>query len=142
MAVMACAEIDAAEAPPLKISASRTDDKLFKQTFVNFFCTFDEKKFIFRPTTPTLIAKPQPKSTSLLDLSTGPSTSISATPSIEELGLGHLSAAEQEQILSVMRQAEMQGASMVPLTAMSPQRSNSQGIPFSASKLFFFRYII
>uniref|UniRef100_A0AC34PZ65 Uncharacterized protein n=1 Tax=Panagrolaimus sp. JU765 TaxID=591449 RepID=A0AC34PZ65_9BILA len=117
MAVMACAEIDAAEAPPLKISASRTDDKLFKQT----------------PTTPTLIAKPQPKSTSLLDLSTGPSTSISATPSIEELGLGHLSAAEQEQILSVMRQAEMQGASMVPLTAMSPQRSNSQGIPFSAT---------
>ena len=47
---------------------------------------------------------------------------MSTTPTIEELGLSHLTPAEQEQILSVMRNAEMQDMSSTPMPIQSPSK--------------------
>uniref|UniRef100_A0AC35EV30 Uncharacterized protein n=1 Tax=Panagrolaimus sp. PS1159 TaxID=55785 RepID=A0AC35EV30_9BILA len=94
MAVMACAEIDAGPMlPPKPIAASLVEEKL--------------------PQPPVI--PPSQKSSSLLNLSEvsniAPISSRPITPSIEELGLSNLTPAEQEQILSVMRNAEMQDMS-------------------------------
>ncbi|KAE9548147.1 hypothetical protein FO519_008641, partial [Halicephalobus sp. NKZ332] len=113
MAVMACAEIDAAEAMTPRISASHTDDKLYNG--------------------PPSHSIPGGQPTSMVDSTPkpGPSTAPSLTPSLEELGIAHLSPAEQEQILAVMRQAEMQGASMSPMAPVT-QQPTTHDIPMSA----------
>uniref|UniRef100_A0A914YTF5 WH2 domain-containing protein n=1 Tax=Panagrolaimus superbus TaxID=310955 RepID=A0A914YTF5_9BILA len=93
MAVMACAEIDAGPMLPSKPIATPVIEH--------------------KPSQPPVVI-PSVKSSSSLNLSEVsnivPVSSI-PTPSIEELGLSHLTPAEQEQILSVMRNAEMQDMS-------------------------------
>ena len=73
----------------------------------------------------------------MVELAPKPAPSTSPmTPSLEELGIAHLSPAEQEQILSVMRQAELQGASVSPMAPVTQQPA-THDIPMSASRFLF-----
>ena len=75
-------------------------------------------------------------STSMVESTPTPAPSAAPmTPSLEELGIADLSPAEQEQILSVMRQAELQGASMSPMAPVTQQPA-THDIPMSASRFY------
>ncbi|VDM39139.1 unnamed protein product [Toxocara canis] len=136
MAVMACAEIDAAEdakaasrAPPAKISSSRTSESFF-----------DKGAELSRPLSsiPKEVESTSGSTLSLIEPSGRPRSATAAAPTAltpspaplsatplssslaDEMDLSHLSPAEREQILSVMRAAETQQLQIIPPMPLSP----------------------
>ncbi|TMS38543.1 hypothetical protein L596_005245 [Steinernema carpocapsae] len=98
MAVMQCAELDAADAvlsPAPKMTTSRTAEPIFRDVV-------SERRL--EPPPPP--AKPQ--------------TAELATPTEEDINLSGLSAAEREQILAVMRMAQAEESTPLPKPTPAP----------------------